>query len=389
MLMLAIIGVVFIFSATSYSEADFGKRQGFWIFLGAIVYVVVSRIDYKLYLENAIIFYLAAIIMLLMLVLSKLGVPLLGEQREGSWRWLDFGIMSYQPSEAAKVCALIMVASLLARHELGSVADSLTVLFKVFLVTALPMFLIFVQPDLGSCLVIPPVVISLLYVSRLSERFFLAVFGFVVVSGAVLSLDLYRYSNFLESNGVTAHQARGEYQKVSILPVLHDYQRERIMSFIAPQVVDPTGTEAAWNLIQSQQAVGTGGMLGRGIGKGPQAQLGYLPRSVAHNDFIFAVLAEESGFLGGFLVIGIFGVLLCNGVRIASAARDRFGMLLSVGVSVIFLIHVFINIGMTIGLTPITGLPLPFVSYGGSFMLSCCILQGIVQSVYRHRRERW
>jgi len=129
-------------------------------------------------------------------------------------------------------------------------------------------------------------------------------------------------------------------------------------------------------------------LTGKGWTEGTQAQLGYLPRSVAHNDFIFAVVAEESGFLGGLLVIGIYGVMLSNGVRIAGMARDRFGMLLAVGVTVTFLIHVFINIGMTIGISPITGLPLPFISYGGSFILSCCILQGIVQSVYRHRRER-
>ena len=158
------------------------------------------------------------------------------------------------------------------------------------------------------------------------------------------------------------------------------------MTFIAPEVVDPRGTGSAWNSNQAQRAVGTGGLLGKGWQSGLQARLGYLPRSVAHNDFIFAVLAEEKGFIGGLLVIGLFTVLLANGVRIAGMSRDRFGMLLAVGVTVIFTIHVFINIGMTIGLTPITGLPLPFLSYGGSFILSCCFLQGIIQSVHRYRR---
>jgi rod shape determining protein RodA len=184
---------------------------------------------------------------------------------------------------------------------------------------------------------------------------------------------------------MTALEARGMYQETSWLP-FRDYQRERIMTFIAPEVVDPRGTGSAWNSNQAQQAVGTGGMFGKGWQSGLQARLGYLPRSVAHNDFIFAVLAEEKGFIGGLLVIGFFTLLLANGVRIAGMARDRFGMLLAVGVTVIFTIHAFINIGMTIGLTPITGLPLPFLSYGGSFILSCCILQGIVQSVHRYRR---
>lgn len=382
MLLLSLTGVVFIYSATSYSESNFWIRQLVWIGLGAGVYAAVAWVDYKILLENAVFIFLGAILLLL-LIWTPLGV-----EREGSRRWLNLLIMNYQPSEAAKVCTLIMVSSILARNELGTVKESLIVLAKVLAVSGLPMFLIFVQPDLGSALIIPPVVFALLYVSRLSERFFLAVFGLAVVSTGILSLDLYRYSQFLETNDLSAYEARGEYQKVSLLPVLHDYQRERIMGFVAPQVVDPTGTKVAWNAIQSQQAVGSGGLTGKGWTEGTQAQLGYLPRSVAHNDFIFAVIAEESGFLGGLFVIGIFGIMLGNGVRIAGVARDRFGMLLAVGVTVTFLLHVFINVGMTIGLTPITGLPLPFVSYGGSFILSCCILQGILQSVYRHRRER-
>ena len=135
------------------------------------------------------------------------------------------------------------------------------------------------------------------------------------------------------------------------------------MSFVAPEAVDPRGIGASWNYRQSKQAVGTGGPFGKGYTQGDQAQLGYLPRSVAHNDFIFAVLAEEMGFVGAALVTGIFVVLTGNTLRIAGGARDRFGLLLATGVSVIFMVHIFVNIGMTIGMMPITGLPLPFVSY--------------------------
>jgi len=381
MFLLSVSGVFFIYSATTYAGADYWMRQIVWLVLGSGVYWVVSRIDYKFYLENAVPVYVVALI-LLALIWTPMGVT-----REGATRWLNFGVMSYQPSEAAKVTSLIMVASILARNEVGSIQDSLVVLGKVLLVTALPMFLIFLQPDLGSCLIIPPVTLALLYVSHLSERFFIVVFAFFLIAVGWVSLDMYRYADFMETRGITAIEARGQYQGESVFPFLRDYQRERIMGFVAPTIVDPTGTEVAWNAIQSQRAVGTGGVFGKGYLNGTQAQLGYLPRSVAHNDFIFAVLAEERGFVGGLFVIGLFGIMLANGVRIAGMARDRFGMLLSVGVTVIFLIHVFINIGMTIGLTPITGLPLPFLSYGGSFILSCCILQGIVQSVYRHRRD--
>jgi rod shape determining protein RodA len=379
MLVLAIIGLFFIYSAQSFTGGDFWVRQMVWLGLGSVVYAIVARLDYQIYLQNAIWIYLIALALLL-LIWTPLGV-----EREGARRWLNFQIMAYQPSEVAKVSVLIMISSILARSDLAVLGASVWTLFKVFMVAGLPMLLIFLQPDLGSCLIIPPLMLALLYVSRLSQRFFLSVFALVFVLVGILGVDLFRYSQFLAANDLSALDARGQYQQESWLP-MRDYQRERIMTFIAPEVVDPRGTGSAWNANQAQQAVATGGLTGKGWQSGLQARLGYLPRSVAHNDFIFAVLAEEKGFLGGLVVIGIFSLLLANGVRIASMARDRFGMLLAVGVTVVFTIHVFINIGMTIGLTPITGLPLPFLSYGGSFILSCCILQGILQSVYRFRR---
>lgn len=379
-LLLATTGLFFIHSAQLGGSINYWSRQLLWLAIGAFVYAVVSWIDYKVYLENALWLFLLAVVLLLLL-----WTPI-GVEREGARRWLNLQILAFQPSEAAKVGTLVMLASILARSELGTIRESLWVLFKVFIVTVIPMFLIFIQPDLGSCLIIPPMVLTLLYISKLSSRFFLAVFGVSTLCVAILGVDLFRYSQFLKEHNVAAIQVRGQFQDQSVLP-LRDYQRERIMTFIAPEVVDPRGTGSAWNAIQAQQAVGLGGLHGQGWRQGLQARLGYLPRSVAHNDFIFAVLAEESGFIGGVLVIGLFTILLVNGVRIAGVARDRFGLLLASGITIIFLIHIFINIGMSVGITPITGLPLPFVSYGGSFLLSCCVLQGILQSVYRHRRH--
>jgi rod shape determining protein RodA len=246
------------------------------------------------------------------------------------------------------------------------------------------MGLVLAQPDLGSSLVLIPMVLGLLYVSNLSMRFFTTVFLTCVFMVGIIMVDVYRYYNFLETNNFTPTSNLGAYEEHSYLPYLRDYQRNRILTFMMPDKVDPKGS--GWNLNQSLISVGSGGITGKGWTEGTQAKLGYLPRSVAHNDFIFSVLAEEKGFLGSITVLSLAGILLLNGVRIASKARDRFGMLLAVGVTIIFTIHTFINIGMTIGLMPITGLPLPFLSYGGSFLLSCCILQGIVQSVYRHRK---
>jgi rod shape determining protein RodA len=380
MVLLALIGVLFIYSAQYPAGSGFWVRQLIWIAAGAVLYTVVANIDYKIYLENALWFYLGAIILLL-LIWTPLGV-----EREGARRWLNLRVLAYQPSEAAKVSTLIMLASVLARSEWAGLQQAAWLLAKIFLLTGLPMVLIFLQPDLGSCLVIPPMLLSLLYLSRLSERFFTGVFVLTLIGGGVLGFDLWRYSAFLGEHQMSAMEARGKYQETSWMP-LRDYQRERIMTFVAPEVVDPRGTGSAWNAVQAQQAVGTGGLLGKGWLNGLQARLGYLPRSVAHNDFIFAVIAEETGFIGATTVLGIFALLLFNGIRIAGCARDRFGLLLAAGVTVIFLIHVFINMGMTIGMTPITGLPLPFVSYGGSFMLSCCFLQGMIQSVHRYRRR--
>jgi rod shape determining protein RodA len=190
----------------------------------------------------------------------------------------------------------------------------------------------------------------------------------------------------MEAHGYSFITDRGAYEHHSWVP-LHDYQRNRILGFAAPEKIDPKGTESVYNLTQSLISVGSGGLKGKGWTDGTQAQLGYLPRSVATNDFIFSVIAEEKGFLGSIAVLGLFGVVLFNGIRIAGLARDRLGTLLAIGVTVLFTVHVFVNIAMTIGLVPITGIPLPFISYGGSFVLSCCLLQGLVQSVYRFRKD--
>ena len=162
---------------------------------------------------------------------------------------------------------------------------------------------------------------------------------------------------------------------------------DAILTFAAPNIIDKAGTGDSYNLNQSLISVGSGGLAGKGWRQGTQAQLGYLPPAISHNDFIVSVIAEEKGFLGSLTVISLFGIILFNSIRIAGLARDRFGTLIAIGVTMFFTVHVFVNIAMSIGLVPITGIPLPFISYGGSFVLSCCLLQGLVQSVYRFRRD--
>jgi len=349
-----------------------------WLFVGAGVYVTASMIDYKFYLKHSHWVLFGAIILLLLL-----HTPL-GEERFGARRWINLRFFSFQPSEAAKLGTLIAVASLLARSKVRTTRQSLQVLVRVGLIISVPMLLIFAQPDLGSALVIPPMVFALLYVSQLPKSFFAIAIGLFMLFVALIGFDIYRYNKFLDEKNLTPTSQTGIFEKHSWVP-LRDYQRNRILSFVAPAKVDPLGI--GWNLSQSLISVGSGGLTGKGWREGTQAKLGYLPRAVAHNDFIFSVLAEEKGFLGSSFVIALYGVILCNGIRIAGIAKDRFGTLLALGATIILSVHVLVNIGMTIGLMPITGLPLPFLSYGGSFLLSCCLLQGLIQSVYRHRKE--
>jgi len=384
-LLLCCVSALFIYSA-QYSHADGGdwKKQLFWISIGCCLYTALASINYKVLLENAHFIYAIGILGLLLATrISPMSVEMMGARR-----WIDLGITVVQPTEGAKIGTLIMGASLLSRSQVGSVRDSLLVLAKVAVIFLVPMLLIFLQPDLGSSLVFPPMIFALLYVSRLSAKFFLSAFVVFGIAVAILGVDIHGYSNYL-------HASRGNTQEAialkdigytSVLPI-RDYQRNRILTFVAPKVVDPNGTGASWNAKQANISAATGGATGKGLFKGTQAQLGYLPKAVAHNDFIFSVIAEETGFLGSAFIVGLFCLMVANGIRIAGLARDRFGMYLALGVSVLFLVHFFINIGMTIGITPITGLPLPFLSYGGSFVLSCFILQGLIQSVYRYRKD--
>jgi rod shape determining protein RodA len=378
---LSLIGVAFIYSAQFSTPLTNWLNQLVWLGGGLVVYTAVSLVDYRIWLSIGHWFYLACLLLLVLVL-----IPGIGNERYGAQRWLDFGVFALQPSEPAKAAVLFATASTLIRAKLGSIRNSFRTLGKLALAAGVPMMLILLQPDLKSAIVLPPMVFSMLYISRLSSRFFAVALGAFLLLLSVIAWDMHNYAKFMKDNNLSYLKDRGAYQVHSWLP-LKDYQRNRILTFTAPEVIDPTGTKDAWNLNQSLISVGSGGLTGKGWTQGTQAQLGYLPPAVSHNDFIFSVIAEEKGFLGSLTVLGLFGIVLINGIRIAGLARDRFGTLLAVGVTVLFAVHVFVNIGMTIGLVPITGIPLPFISYGGSFVLSCCLLQGLVQSVHRFRKD--
>jgi rod shape determining protein RodA len=390
---LSLFGIAFIYSAqfsagrsTAGATSLLGLlreewlKQVMYLAIGTAVYTAVSLIDYRFWFSVAHWIYLGCLVPLVMVL-----TPVFGKAAGGAQRWIPLGPFSYQPSETAKIAVLLITAAILVHSKIGTVRQSLGTLGKLALAVGVPMLLILLQPDLKSAIVLPPMVFSMLYVSKLSGRFFLGALGaFLLLVGAV-AWDMSRYVNYMESNNYSYSRDRGKFEPHSWLPYLHDYQRNRILSFVNPDKYDPTGI--GWNQRQSLISVGSGGLSGKGWTEGTQAQLGYLPRSVAHNDFIFSVIAEEKGFLGSLTVLGLFGIVLFNGIRAAGSARDRLGTLIAIGVTVLFTVHVFVNIAMTIGLVPITGIPLPFISYGGSFVLSCCLLQGLVQSVWRFRKD--
>ncbi len=381
MLLLSAIGILFIYSAQSAREGGEWMSQIAWLFIGMGLYTAIALTNYALFMKYSHILWLVAVTMLLLVAFAPYPIAI---SRYGATRWLNLGFYNFQPVEIAKLAGIVISASILTRSEVGDVKDSLQVLAKMALAISIPFLLILAQPDLGSAIVIPFFVFAQLYASNLSKRFFTtAILLFAALVGAIL-IDNHNYVKFLDENGLDPQTVNGRYQETTWFP-LKDYQRNRILTFINPDKADPRG--AGWNREQSIISVASGGLFGKGVKQGSQAQLGYLPRSVAHNDFIFSVIAEEAGFIGSAVVISLFGIVLANSLRIAGQAKDRFGTLLVLGVVALFSVHVFVNIAMTIGLMPITGLPLPFLSHGGTFMVSCCILLGLVQSVYRYRKD--
>ena len=376
---LSLLGVFFIYSAQMARDGTQWKGQILYLTLGAVIYLATALLDYRIWLRYAHWVYLAGLVLLVLVLIPTIGTT----HGMGARRWIDLGV-AFQPSEFAKIAVLFIAASILTGSKLGTVADSLQVLLKLALAVGLPMLLIILEPDLGSALVIAPMVFAMLFISNLSLRFFAGSLGVFALVVGIVALDVWRYSNYMEDNNLEYTRDRGAYEAHSLLP-LKDYQRNRILDFAMPDKIDPMGI--GWNSRQSLISVGSGGFTGKGWTEGTQAKLGYLPPAVAHNDFIFSVIAEEKGFLGSITVVGLLGVVLWNGLRIAGLARDRFGALLALGVTVLMAVHVFVNIAMTIGLMPVKGIPLPFISHGGTFVLSCCLLQGLVQSVYRFRRD--
>lgn len=355
-------GLLFIYSTGAQIGGDhaasFFFRQLRWIGAGGILWLFCSLIDYRKiqYRILAVLFYLVTIVLLVL-------VFFIGVKVYGATRWLSIAPlgMRLQPSEFCKL-ALVMVLSAMFASPMFKV-NRLPCLLLGAGTVALPFVLIVREPDLGSALILLPIYLAILFTAGLKWRY-------ILLAGVAISIL---------GGAVVLNEA------MQFRPMLKEYQRDRIRVFLNPEL---DRTDTGYNSYQARLAVGSGGLTGKGIGEGTQNTLGFLPQTVSNNDFIFSVIAEEVGFLGCLLLLAAYLALFYSIIRTAFLTVDPFGRYLAVGIAGIFFTHCFINIGMSIGLAPVTGLSLPFVSYGGSFMLMGLAACGLLQSVYRYRNSR-
>jgi rod shape determining protein RodA len=319
-------------------------RQLFFVILGIGAMVGSSMVSDRTWRLVTPLVYVGTVIMLLAVVSP------VGAIRQGAQRWISFGVMDLQPSELAKPAVILALAVLLTPDN--EVGVSWKRIGKVVALVALPSALIFLQPDLGTMLVFGFVTLVMLFMAGTSTRqLALLVVGSLLALIMAIELDL-----------------------------LKEYQLERLIGFLNPS---EQTLSTNYNQNQSQITIGNGGMFGAGIGEGTQTNLSFVPAQTT--DFIFTALAEQLGFVGGAVVIGLFAILIWRVLVVSMAARDKFGQLVAAGIAAMIGFHVFVNIGMTLGLLPVTGLPLPFLSFGGSFYLGTAISLGIVNAIWMNR----
>ncbi len=348
-LILTGIGLILIYSAVSpMGEAGkiFITRQILWCLLAMIMSAVFLLFDYS-FLEDWAFWLYASIILSLLIVWA------VGRVTAGSRRWIEIGFMRFQPSEFAKPIIVVILAKYLSTRENQS-SLSLPELVRLMAIVLAPALLVLAQPDLGTAIVILLISVSLILFVGISRNAFVVIGLF---AGAAIPLLIYLGDK-----------------------ILLDYQKKRIITFLYPDS-DPLG--AGYHIVQSQIAIGSGGVFGSGFLQGTQNQLMFLP--VKHTDFIFSILAEEWGFLGCLALFVLFGLLFIKSLTIVGKARNEFGALLAFGAISIIFWHVFINTGMVMGLLPVVGVPLSFISYGGSSLMAGYFCVSMVLNVSMRR----
>jgi len=346
--LLLTVGMFFVYSTGQQvggHHVELFRRQCIYLAVGVVFWFAFILVDYRWIGLFSLLFY-PAVIAILILVL------MFGPVRNNTRRWIDIGAVSLQPSELGKMAVLFTIAWLASFKRVN--VNKIYWIALFLLLTAIPFFLIYKEPDLGTAIVLIPLAAAILFAANLRWIYILLI---VVACAGIAPVA---YMN------------------------LKPYQKERIQTFLDP---DRDPFSRGWNAIQAEIAVGTGGMTGKGYRNGTHTTLGYLPQKVADSDFIFPVIAEETGFVGAFCIILLYGFLLFSILRTSLLSSDLFGRYLCVGISAILMTHVFINVGMCIRLVPVTGLPLPFISYGGTFLVAMMCYLGIAQSVYAHRND--
>jgi rod shape determining protein RodA len=345
MMAILVFGIYAIYSATWMRETPFWISQIKWMLICLPVFFLVAFNDYHWVRMGALPVYVLSVILLIL-------VFFIGVKVFGARSWLNLGFGNFQPSQLAIFGGVLLFAFFLDNSE--GMHPALRILICL-VITAIPCVLILIQPYLGGTLVWMPVLFAMLFVSGIQVRYLLA----MILMGVAMMPVVVNFG-------------------------LKPYQKDRILIFLDP-TLDPQG--AGWTINQSLNAIGSAGFWGKGF-KAPNTlnELGYLPSTIAHTDFVYSVFGEQHGFLGATLLISAFAILLLTGLYIASQAKDMIGRLLAVGIVMLLFTHVFMNIGMTVAVTPITGLPLPMVSYGGSFLLIVMACLGLLQSIWIHRK---
>lgn len=387
-ILLLLIGIASVYSATYDAGASiFFKRQILWACLGFLIMLVVMMVPFRtLQLLSYPAYGLSILILLVVLVAGKVVA--------GSKSWFGVGGLGLQPSEIVKVTTILALASYLSdRHVNLNRLKDITVTFGIVL---LPILLIVAQPDVGTAFIYVGMLIIILYWAGASNFLMLTLlapaaaaiatlFGTtafaIVVLVTIIIIFILKENRFLSALVFSSTVLIG----VSVQFVfgkLHPYQQKRILTFLNSDA-DPLG--AGYNVIQSKIAIGSGGFFGKGYLQGSQTQLNFLPAQ--WTDFIYCVPSEEFGFVGAFVILTLLTIILVRGVQIASSVKSRYASIVAIGIVSVFAVHTLINIGMAMGIMPVIGVPLPFMSYGGSNLLSNMIMAGLLMNMFLNRKE--